>query len=299
MFRRGVSLIEVLVVLAVLAVLIGLLLPAVQGVREAAYRLKSANTLKQIGLALQSHLTANDGVLPTMDGQPYLESHHIPGGVAFTPRPLTFVAILPYLEQAAQDGHSVGGPTKRLPLYISPSDPSPHFSESEGFQRATLISYGANAWVFRGVSKYPEAIRDGTSNTLFFVEQYASCGACDDRAISGPKYDRYRCISHWYQGEWPLTRPTFADGGGVFDGDRNGVHPVTAAGRTQPSRPGVTFQLRPTKEACDASLMQTPYRNGLLVALGDGSVRTVSHAVPPEVFWGAVTPAGGEVLSDW
>ena len=91
----------------------------------------------------------------------------------------------------------------------------------------------------------------------------------------------------------PATRrPTFADPN-YYD-----VLPLTVGGVTRPSIAGVTFQVAPTIDNCDYRLPQTPHKSGMLVAFVDGSVRTISARVSPAVFWAAVTPAGGEVISD-
>jgi hypothetical protein len=61
---------------------------------------------------------------------------------------------------------------------------------------------------------------------------------------------------------------------------------------------GPPFLVRPTQQTCDTSRLNTPHP-ALLVALMDGSVRTIRPGVAPEVFWAAVTPAGGEVGPDF
>jgi prepilin-type N-terminal cleavage/methylation domain-containing protein/prepilin-type processing-associated H-X9-DG protein len=98
--RRGFTLIELLVVIAIIAILIGLLLPAVQKIREAANRIRCSNHLKQMGLALHNHHDTF-GVLPTSGTIPWAEftySGTSPNGAATQGGGWMF-QILPYIEQ--------------------------------------------------------------------------------------------------------------------------------------------------------------------------------------------------------
>ena len=276
MTRRAFTLLELLVVVVIIAVLLGLLLPAVQKVREAAARMHGANNLKQIALGIHSSAEANNGRLPVSDN-----GYHS-----------AYYKILPFLEHgnyysAVQSGVRPYGSDYEMKLYISPKDPSLVNPDL----RRGMASYAYNAQVFvadvtdRLNPTLADTFADGLSNTVILAEHYAfDCHGAQFMWI----WSRAALVIPYPPSSIPITarRSSFADVGDV------------APSATNP--PTVTFQMRPKIADCDPRVPQTPFSAGLLVGLADGSVRTLNPAISPGTFWAAVTPAGGEVLgSDW
>jgi prepilin-type N-terminal cleavage/methylation domain-containing protein len=118
--RKGFTLIELLVVIAIIAILIGLLLPAVQKVRQAAARMSSSNNLKQIGIAMHSFNDAQDGLPPSFGWRPKPTNPttHTPNGTHGS----AYYHILPYLEQ---DNLYRLGRTTRSYIYVTTGSSSP------------------------------------------------------------------------------------------------------------------------------------------------------------------------------
>src|SRR5262245_33151322 len=182
---RGFTLIELLVVIAIIAILIGLLVPAVQKVRESAARTQSGNNLKQIGLAIHAcHDTYRK--LPTTRSC-------FPGGAnqwntRATPSQMGTMHyyLLPFIEQGnaykqtccnSWRTSGAGGRAELVvPIYISPLDPSVTDGISSDWGGRGQASYHANwhafgggwgeDWQIAGKARIPRSFPDGTSNVI-------------------------------------------------------------------------------------------------------------------------------------
>ena len=186
---RGFTLIELLVVIAIIAVLVGLLLPAVQKVREAAGRVTAQNNLKQIGIAVHScHDTF--GKVPTVHGAFPNSANGTDWAAPYNPSHFGTMQyfLLPFIEQdnvyRTTTTHSYNSQAV-IKTYMSPADPSLP-AEGRTWSNRGAVSYHANwhafgggwgeDWQVGGKAVIPRSFPDGTSNTIGFVERYAICG---------------------------------------------------------------------------------------------------------------------------
>jgi prepilin-type N-terminal cleavage/methylation domain-containing protein len=313
--RRGFTLIELLVVIAIIAILIGLLVPAVQKVREAASRTQCTNNLKQLGLAAQNYHDQHKHLPPVIGYYPTT-----PNDVFGT----CFFHLLPHLEQDSLYRSALGvmpfPPTmvhyavnndvykQRIPVFLCPSDPSVDAGgvvTIDGFPFGAS-SYAPNAMVIserpgpgpQGKARIHADIPDGTSNTILHAEKYARCS----NTVMAPAF-RDGGTAWAYSGAapfpWqppPMSPPLAGFGPGFA------IRAFAAIGAPDAIGEGSKFQLQPTPFLgnCDPTRAASAHTGGIMVGLADGSVRTIAPSMTGATWWAAVTPAGGEVLgSDW
>ncbi len=302
--RGAFTLIELLVVIAIIAILIGLLLPAVQKVREAAARMKCQNNLKQIALAVHGYHDANQKF-------PYAALDRQPNETAST-YVTGFILILPHLEQDAVarrwdprqprnstvdadgDGYTNAMLQKMLiPTYVCPSM-SPPSGPLGGAEDRAYCSYLFNAgtpdcalyayWAFYGLSAPP--VFDGS---VIPLHSPATTPSSPNQA--------------------PTTMASISDGTsntflvGETDFRPRGVPSTEMGGVWAYGYIGYSFgsTFWPFNRHNNTSTVYGAFRSqhtgGASFAFTDGSVRFVPDSIAQDVYRALSTRAGGEVAS--
>ena len=209
-------------------------------------------------------------------------------------------------------------------ITITPAPPAPFAATIPGTTATyATTSYAANAQVFGSNSAgLPRTFVDGTSNTIMVAERAQVCTMADNSAT----------YNLWALGVWDPRMPAFAalsPAGQPTTNQYMSQQPArqllellgrydpgpSGHGRGRPDRPGRAvraasgcppiayqkFQVAPRGcIPCDPRVAQTPHVGGMLVGLGDGSVRSLAPTMSDWTYWAAVTPAGNETpYTDW
>jgi prepilin-type N-terminal cleavage/methylation domain-containing protein len=285
--RLGFTLIELLVVIAIIAILIGLLLPAVQKVREAAARMRCQSQMKQLGIAVANYASSYGDQLPSFDAY----DGKTRGSLHFR--------LLPFMEQdnvhtiGVNAGYdtwdaSSGGTIVRTTVikpFLCPSDTSTSNGINAPSGGWAVTNYPCNIGVFGSqahsgpgpTGSQPQYhignIPDGTSNTMAFVEKYGTNNS------GGPLW----AYPYGYASQWG---PGYNYQNWQYGWNYN----------TFPANGTNFIQDRPTVQAAVWYYAQSMHTNVINVALMDGSVRTVSVSIDPTTWGRVCDPADGLVI---
>jgi type II secretory pathway pseudopilin PulG len=284
-------------VIAIIAILIGLLLPAVQKVREAAARMQCSNNVKQLGVAVHNYASANNTLPPAWA---YVPSNGQYGSLHFW--------LLPYIEQqnvfTAAGNNSWNQNNTTIKPFNCPSDPTVWSSYPQGG-----TNYAGNIMVFKPCQNggnytnqsgtLVTGMPDGTSNTVMFAERYRLC-----QPSSGGHTDPVWAAHPWStpNGYWAIAMfgYTYATNNG---GDAGwGLNGYYADFESYGQGPGgnIPFQTSPTASACNWYVTQGAHSGSMQVGLGDGSVRSVNSNMSLTTWVNACNPSDGNVLgTDW
>ena len=293
--RRAFTLIELLVVIAVIAVLIGLLLPAVQKVREAAARTQCQNNLKQIGLALHNYHDRMNGFPPGYyDLAPWPQDDQGPGWgwAAF----LLADVEQDNLRRQINFNLNVGDPspptvaarTTFLKVFQCPSDPK------GGVTTFTVTDGGSNSWLMAHGSYVACNGNDGVDDnstpphTGAFVRGTSGFRIADvTDGLSNTFFVGERCTTMSWS-TWVGAVTNALDPSVRAPGNFSGASALVL-GHGGPHLPNDSI-------VTDADAMSSGHVRGVQFLFGDGSVHTVSNAISQPVYDALATRSGGEAI---
>ncbi len=334
--RRAFTLIELLVVIAIIAVLIGLLLPAVQKVRGAAARIKCSNNLKQLGLAMHGFMDVNDGLPPN-------GTYAFSGGAVKATSPWSALArLLPYVEQenlfraidlSVSYNSQIGVASKRVATFACPAEVNDRGSGTDPVygNKHWMVNYGVNLGTWGVLTGKASGMRGGdgafSPNRGFRPADFAdgmsnTVAAAEVKAYTPKLAGASNATTYVTPPASPATPGDLgALGLAAFDPAKT-THAEWVDGKVHET--GFTAVFTPNTDvkyvsggtaydvdyvaASETSVGDTYaavtarsfHGGGVNALLMDGSVRFVRDAVAPATWRGLATRAGGEVLAgDW